>query len=205
MLIAEHFFLIVCDPVTGVPTLPRRQPNPSLLAAAALTLDLAQQDRLQLDADRLRADSRLPLAHPLLNDALHVLGGSEQKVGTAMRQIAQKLDPLPQKLLDGLFRRDVLHRIESRDWLFRKRARYPLRSMQARNEALQQLQAAAHGGDLHGLGLLVLADISGILAVNLKAQDHEAAMRRILALGNGAATATDTQRTFATIRAALLA
>jgi hypothetical protein len=205
MLIAEHFFLIACDPVTGVATLPRGQPDPSLLAAAALTLDLAQQERLHLDADRLRADTRLPLTHPLLNDALHVLGAAEQKVGTALRHIAQKLDPLPQKLLDGLFRRDLLHRIENRDWLLRKRVRYPLRSMQARNEALQQLQMAAHGNDLHGLGLLVLADISGILAVHLKAQDHEAAARRVLALGNGAAHATDTQRLFATIRTALLA
>jgi hypothetical protein len=113
--------------------------------------------------------------------------------------------PLPQRVLDALYRRDLVHRLESRDWLLRKRVRYPLRSMQARNEALQHLQSAAHQDDPHGLALLMLADMSGLLAAHLQARDHEAAMQRLLALNAVGADDPPARRVLAAIRAALLA
>jgi hypothetical protein len=205
MLITEHFFLIACDPATGIPAWPRRHQGAPLLAAAALAMDVALQGRLHLRDGHLRADTSLPLSHPLLNEAVRVLAAENLAVASALRLLAQRLDPLPQKVLDALFRRDLLHRIVRRDWLLRKRARYPVRSMQARNEALQSLQAAARGGDLHGLGLLLLADLSGLLAVHLRAQDHESAAQRLLSLNAVAGTAPEAQHLFAGIRTALLA
>jgi hypothetical protein len=121
---------------------------------------------------------------------------------------AHRLAPLPQQVLDGLFRRDLVHRHRQRDWLLRKRTRYPLRSMQARNEALQHLRDAVHRGnddDLHGLALLILLDQCGLLSTNLQARDHERGMRRLLALDAVGAHAPETLRVFALIRAALLA
>jgi len=205
MLITEHFFLIACDPATGLPSWPRRHHGAPILAAAALGMDLALQGRLHLRGGLLRADASLPLTYPLLNDAMRLLAAEDLAVTSALRLLAQRLDPLPQKVLDGLFRRDVLHRIERRNWMLRKRARYPLRSMQARNEALQSLQAAARGGDLHGLALLLLADLSGLLAIHLRAQDHESATQRLLSLNAVTDGAPEAQRVLAEIRTALLA
>lgn len=204
MLIAEHFFLFACDPRSGLLNWPRRQ-DPNLLAAAALVLDLAEAERLHLRDGRLHADTGFPITHPLLSDAMHLLAAHDLTAGAAVSLLAKHFDPLPRELLDGLFRRDLVHRIESRDWLLRKRVRYPLRSMQARNEALQRLQAAAHVDDLRGLALLMLADLSGLLALHLKAREHEQAMQRLLALNSVEPQAPESRHLLAAIRDALLA
>ncbi|MGA9333488.1 MAG: GPP34 family phosphoprotein [Rudaea sp.] len=208
MLNVEHFFLIACDPRAGLPQWPKAKQNPAMLAAASLILDLAMQERIYLDGDQLRIDGRLPLSHPLLNDALHVLAAAhEQTVASSMRLLKHRLAPLPEQVLDGLYRRDLVHRIETRRWLFWKQVRYPLRSVQSRNEALTRLRAAAHGdaNDLHGLALLLLADQSGLLAMHLDAYDHERAVQRLLDLGDAQSQLTDTHRVYAEVRNALLA
>lgn len=205
MLITEYFFLIACDPRSGQLTWPRLEQTADQLAAAALALDLAAAERLQWNDGYLHADTGFPLNNPLLTDAMRLLAAYDLTVNEALSALARQMAPLPQRVLDALFRRDVVHRLESRDWLLRKRVRYPLRSMQARNEALQHLRSAAHQDDPHGLALLMLADMSGLLAAHLQARDHAAAMQRLLALnavGNDAAMA---RRVLAAIRAALLA
>jgi hypothetical protein len=198
MLITEYFFLIACDPRSGQLAWPRRQQDANQLAAAALALDLAVAERLQWDDGYLHADTGFPLNNPLLSDAMRLLAAYDLTVDEA-------LSALPQRVLDALFRRDLVHRLESRDWLLRKRVRYPLRSMQARNEALLRLQGAAHEDDPSGLALLMLADLSGLLAVHLQARDHEAAMRRLLALNVVGDNVQPARRVLAAIRATLLA
>src|SRR6202171_4302881 len=135
MLIVEHFFLIACDPRAGLPTWPRRTQGAGLIAAAALALDLATVDRLHLRQPILHADAQVPLPHPLLADALHVLAAHPLPPKAALELLVRRLHPLPEHVLEGLFRRDLVHRNESRRFLLRKQVRYPLRSMQARNEA----------------------------------------------------------------------
>lgn len=205
MLIAEHFFLIACDPCTGLPTWPRRRQEASLLAAAALVLDLVAQERLHLCDGLLRAEMHLPLTHPLLSEALHLLQTHELQPLTALHLLAHRLNPLPQQILDGLFRRDLVHRSQTRDWLWRKQLRYPLRSVQARNEALQYLREAAQKDDdsLHGLAMLMLADISGLLPLHLQAREHERATQRLLALNT--TQTQESRRILGSIRSALLA
>ena len=205
MLIAEHFFLIACDPRTGLPTWPRRRQEASLLAAAALVLDLVAQERLHLRDGLLRAEMHLPLTHPLLSEALHLLQTHELQPLAALHLLAHRLNPLPQQILDGLFRRDLVHRSQTRDWLWRKQLRYPLRSVQARNEALHYLREAAQKDDdsLHGLALLMLADISGLLPLHLQAREHERATQRLLALN--APQTQESRRILGSIRSALLA
>ena len=205
MLIVEHFFLIACDPSTGIPTWPRRTQGAAQLAAAALLLDLGIQDRLRVADAVLHADASVPLNHLLLNEAVRALAANPLSTRDALALVERYLHPLPEQVLDGLARRDVLHRNESRGWLLRRRVRYPLRSVQARNEALRCLHHAAHAeNDMHGLGLLLLADISGALPEHLEAREHEAAMRQLLALDHVAPT-DDTHAAFASVRAALLA
>jgi hypothetical protein len=204
MLIAEHFFLIACDPRTGILTWPRRTQDAGELVAASILVDLATNERVHLHDGRLRADSQMPLNHPLLTDAMELLAGKNSTVAEGMDLIARNMAPLPPKILDALFRRDLVHRIEFRDWRLRKRLRYPLRSMQARNEALQLLQSAAHADDTHGLALLVLADVSGILPAYLNAHDHAPAVQKILALNHVEAWAPQPLRVLAAVRDALL-
>lgn len=205
MLITEYFFLIACDPRNGQLAWPRQEQDASQLAAAALAMDLAAAERLQWNDGRLHADAGFPLNNPLLTDAMHLLAVRDLAVDEGLSLLARQMAPLPQRVLDALFRRDLMHRLESRDWLLRKRVRYPLRSMQARNEALHHLQSAAHEDDTHGLALLMLADMSGLLATHLQARDHELAMQRLLALNTVAAETAPARRVLAAIRALLLA
>lgn len=204
MLIAEQFFLIACDPRSGRLDWPRKQ-DPDLLAAAAIVLDLAEAERLQLRNDLLHVDAGFPIPHPLLSDAMHLLAEHDLAAPAALRRLAQQLHPLAHEVLDGLFRRDVLHCIASRDWLLRRRVRYPLRSVQAHNEAVQRLQVACSANDFHGLALMLLADQSGLLDLNLKARDHAQAMQHLLALNALPAHAPQAQRVLAAVREALLA
>jgi len=207
MLIAEHFFLIACDPRAGLPTWPRRTQGAPQLASAALLLDLATQRRLKMHNALVHGDTRVPLNHPLLAEALHAIVHHPVTVVGALEAISRRLNPLVEKVLDGLFRRDLVHRNESRRWLLLRRVRYPLRSMQARNEAILSLRHAVHvEDDLHGLALLLLSDLSGLLPELLDAREHELATRRLLALNSNTNQSTDDTLTIlANVRAALLA
>jgi hypothetical protein len=205
MLIAEHFFLIACDPRSGMLTWPRRDQDAGELVAASLLVDLAAHERVHLHDGLLRTDSQLPSNYPLLGEAMHLLAEEKTTVAGGIDLIARKMSPLPPKILDALFRRDFMHRIEYRDWRLRRRLRYPLRSVQARNEALKSLQSAAHADDPHGLALLMMADVTGILAKHLNAHDHAPAVQRLLALNRVETWAPQSMRVLAAVRDALLA
>lgn len=205
MLIVEHFFLIACDPHAGLPTWPRRTQGAGPIAAAALLLDLTAQHRLHLRQSQLQADTRMPLPHPLLSGALNALAAQPLSARSALELVARRLHPLPQHVLEGLFRRDLVHRSESRRWLLRKQVRYPLRSVQARNEAILRMRTAAHADDdLHGLALLLLADITGLLSLHLDARAHAHASQRLLALNDPDSLTDEAHVILARIRAALL-
>lgn len=204
MLITEYFFLIACDPRSGQLTWPRRDQDAGKLVAASLLVDLAVQERVHLHDGLLRSDSQMPLNHALLGEALHLLAEERTTVAGGIDLVARKMAPLPPKILDALFRRDLMHRIEFRDWRLRKRLRYPLRSVQARNEALQSLQSAARTDDAHGLALLMMADVTGILAKYLNAYDHAPAVQRLLALNRVETWAPQSMRVLAAVRDALL-
>ncbi|HEX3896927.1 MAG TPA: GPP34 family phosphoprotein [Rudaea sp.] len=204
MLIAERLLLIACDPVTGDALWPREQPSPDLIVAGAIAAELVAQGRLRLEGGLFHADNLIPTGHPLLKEALHDLRAEKFDAGELLRVIAKRMEPLVKRLLDGLFRRDILHRAVERDWLLRKKVRYPVRSMQARNEALDALGTAAHGNDLSGLALLFLADASGLLALSMRSQDHELARQRILTLNNVTSHSDQQLRGLANVRSALL-
>jgi len=204
MLIAEHFILIATDPNTGLPAWPRRSQRAEPLAAAALLLELAALQRLSLRDAQLHADATLPLSNQLLNEALREVAMHPVSAHSAVRLVERRLGRVTQKLMDGLFQRDILHRTASR-WLPWPRMRYPLRSAQARNEAVLHLQrAAAESDDMHGLALLVLVDVVGLLPAHFKAREHEAAMQRLLALSQVDAQRNETRKVIAALRAALL-
>jgi Golgi phosphoprotein 3 (GPP34) len=205
MLIAERLLLIACDPVSGEPLWPREQPNPELITAGAVASELITQRRLALRDGLFAADRQIPVVHPLLKTALQSLHDERFDGIGLLRTISSRMSPLRNRILDGLFRRDMLHRVVKRNFLLRKKVSYPVRSMQARNEAIEALQVAPlNPSDVNGLALLFLTEAAGLLTVSLKAQDHEAASRRILVLNNVTSNSSETMRGLANIRSALL-
>jgi len=151
------------------------------------------------------ADLHTPTGHPLLKSALQSLHQERLDGLGLLRAIASRLSPLRSRILEGLFRRDILHRVAKRDFLLRQKVRYPVRSMQARNEAVDALHTAANDSeDLNGLALLFLTEAAGLLTVTLKAREHEEAEKRILVLNDVTSHSSEVLRGLAYIRAALL-
>lgn len=205
MLIAERFVLLALDPHSGRITLARRDTRADVLCAAALLIELLLQQRLAVDAaQRWQVDTTLPSSQVLLSAAAAALASTPAPTtADALRRVERRLAPLAGQLLEGLYRRDLLHR--QRDWRFwsADALHYPLRSLQARNDAVQFLQQACDGGSAAGLGLLLLADLAGILTTHLDASRHERANR--LLLGLNAVDARSELYGLALLRAMLLA
>nr|WP_306673951.1 GPP34 family phosphoprotein [Tahibacter caeni] len=185
-MIAERFVLLALDPRTGRLALPRRDTSADLLCAAGLLIDLLLQQRLAIDASqRWQTDTSLPSSNTLLSAAAAALSSTPPPAADdALRRVERRLAPLAGKLLEGLYRRDFLHR--QRDWRFWRAdaLHYPLRSLQARNDAVQFLQQACDGGSAAGLGLLLLADLAGVMTAHLDARHHERANRLLLGLNS---------------------
>ena len=205
MLIAERLLLIACDPASGEALWARDQPHPDVITAGAIAAELVTQGRLTLKDGLFIADRQIPTGHPLLKSALQSLDDEHLDGLSLLRALANRLHPLRNRILEGLFRRDILHRVAKRDFLLRQKVRYPVRSMQARNEAVEALHTATHGNqDLNGLALLFLTEAAGLLEITLKAQEHEQAQKRILVLNDVTSHSSETLRGLAYIRAALL-
>ena len=205
MLIAERLLLIASDPVSGEALWPREQPHPDIVTAGAIASELVTHGRLSLKNNLFVADLHIPTGHPMLKTALQSLNEDRLDGLGLLRAIANRMSPLRSRILEGLFRRDILHRIAKRDFLLRQKVRYPVRSMQARNEAVEALHAAANGSqDPNGLALLFLTEAAGLLTVTLKANEHEEAEKRILVLNDVTSRSSETLRGLAYIRAALL-
>jgi hypothetical protein len=186
VLIAEQLVLLCINPQRGEFELGRSHADMDALAAAGLLLDLYEQKRLRFNKQHVAVDGKLPTTHPQLEAAAHVLSGPTNglPIAAAIDLMVARLHPLAIHLLESLFRRDVLHRVRSSWWPFSP-YRFPLRSLQARNEAIQQLSVAvkAETPSVRGLGLLVLVDLAGQLATSLAGLQHEAAADKVLHLG----------------------
>ena len=70
---------------------------------------------------------------------------------------------------------------------------------------MDALRNAAHNeGDLNGLALMFLAEVSGLLTVSLRAQDQEDAERRVQSLNHVTSNDSEPLRGLAQIRSALM-
>lgn len=207
VLIAERFVLLVLEPDSGRVSLARPDTDADTLCAAGLLFDLIVQHRLgPLAGGRLRVDASLPVSNGLLNAAAQALADLPgASAAEALRQVRSRLGGLTRRVLESLYDRDFLHR--QRDWRFWRSDSvcFPLRSLQARNDAVATLQQASHAPqDLAGLGLLLLADLGGVLALHLGAGEHEQATRNLLGL-NPSDEADEGRAAIALLRQTLLA
>jgi hypothetical protein len=189
VLITETLLLLGLDPRRGVLELRRRGVNVQSLTAAALLADLIALDRLHPATDGgLVAESTMPAAHSLLTETLQQLGTRSHTPAEALQRVAQGTHRLSQRVLDGLARRDLLHRVPNVRGLPALGVRYPLRSMQARQNAEQAAQAAAGAPNtVRALALLQLLDTAGLLTAFLDAGLHERAARALLDIDPAAA------------------
>ncbi|HOX70856.1 MAG: GPP34 family phosphoprotein [Dokdonella sp.] len=185
VLIAEQLMLLCINPERGDFETTRSHADINTLAAAALILDLAEQRRLRFKRGHVAIEAMLPTTHPQVAAAAQVLAGPVNglPLNAAIELLVARLNPISLHLLESLFRRDVLHRVRA-SWLPWSALRFPLRSWQARNEAIAQLNRdSTHGITvLRGLGLLVLTDMAGQLSTSLAGEFHEVAAQRLLHL-----------------------
>ena len=130
-------------------------------------------------------ETLLPTTHPQLAAATQILAGPVNglTVPAAIDLLVARLNPLSTHLLESLFRRDVLHRVRESWWPWSK-LHFPLRSIQARNEASAKLHHAATSSPntLRELGLLILTDLAGMLAASLSGGAHESAAQKLMHL-----------------------
>lgn len=187
MLLAEHLSLIALEPAGGLARPGCAVALSKTLVSAALLTELAVQTRLGLSGGRVVVLDELPSRHLLLTETLHAIRRANGRLSCseAIRYIGRQVPGLPWEVLEGLVRRDILHTVERRWWIFGER-RYRVRSLQAQNEALEALHEAAVGrrNSLESVAMLALALGSGMVRALLTAEEHaEAEARMHLLLG----------------------
>jgi hypothetical protein len=184
VLIAEHLLLLLLDPERGTLVVHRDATDADHLAAAAVLLDLAEQRVIVHRKGHIVSQPRFGAGHPLLASAAETIAaaGPGLPLASALDLIETRARPVACGLLDGLHRRDLLHRERRPPWWPWAEWRYPLRSLQARNEALALLRDDARS-PLRVRGLLLLIDCAGRLPDFLDAVAHARATESLLALG----------------------
>lgn len=186
MLIAEQLILLLLDPEGGELDVRHDATDPDRLAAAALLLDFAEQRNLTHRNGHVAFNARFRSGHPLLAVTGDALGaaGPGLPLASALDLIETRTRPASRALLEGLHRRDLLHRQRRPAWWPWAPWKYPLRSLQARNEALAVLRDGEQRTPLRERGLLLLIDCAGRLAGFLDAAAHARATAALLALGH---------------------
>ena len=185
MLIAEQLMLLLLDPERGELDVRYDATDPDRLAAAAILLDLAEQRSLGYRGGHVAFLSRFPSGHPVLSAAGETLAaaGPGLPLSAALDLIETRIASISHALLEGLHRRDLLHRLRKPAWWPFGPRKYPLRSLQARNEAITALRASTKKSALREDGLLLLIDCAGRLAGFLDAAGHTRATAMLLSLG----------------------
>jgi hypothetical protein len=203
MLLTERLVLLLLDPRRGTMQV-QGALSAQTLFAAALLADLTLAGRLQAQGTQWHQDSTLPLAHPLLAELQRALGMGALPPQRALRLARRKLPQLRSRLLDGLARRDLLHRVPRIKWLPRAGFRYPLRSQQARDEGADDLLRAASASQAPSdYALLLLADTAGLLK-GLPPAAHGAAYAALGVLDSTSTNLVPEMRALALLRRVLL-
>ena len=206
MLIAEQLMLLCVDPHRGEFNGLRSHADVNMLSAAALILDLREQRRLRYQGRHIVIEDLLPTTHPQLAGAAQILAGPINGLPAvaAIELLVARLHPISRHLMESLFRRDVLHRVRESRWPWGKLF-FPLRSIQARNDASLQLQhaATADSTSLRGMGLMMLIELAGQLELNLNGDAHDAAEAKLQQLADRRSTLDADQQLLFDIRESL--
>lgn len=158
MLIAESLCLVALDPLSGQTRQNLQQLLSQSVLATAVLMELAVQNRIGLRNDVVVILDNLPSRHPLLTVCLKLISeiSGQLSAAQAIVHTCKTLPKLDVDLLDGLVRRDILHAPKGA-WLWLRSKNFPVRSMQAQNEAIERVRLAITGEDTSFSALAVLS------------------------------------------------
>lgn len=183
MRFAEEIMLLLLDDEGGKF---RRVPEWSLryaLGGGAL-MDLALEDRIDTDLERLILVDDTPLDDPLLDPLLEEIA-AETKVSDArhwVERAAGRAEEIREAAIAKLVERGVLERTEDRFlWVFRTR-RYPLVDGKAEREVKLRIMEVLFSDEVPGprdVVIICLADACGILKELLSAREIDHVTPRV--------------------------
>ncbi len=183
MRFAEEIMLLLLDDEGGKF---RRVPEWSLryaLGGGAL-MDLALEDRIDTDLERLILVDATPLDDPLLDPLLEEIA-AETKVSDArhwVERAAGRAEEIREAAIAKLVERGVLERTEDRFlWVFRTR-RYPLVDGKAEREVKLRIMEVLFSDEVPGprdVVIICLADACGILKELLSAREIDHVTPRV--------------------------
>ena len=151
--------------------------------AGGVLMDLALENRIDTDAERLLLIDATPVGDSLLDPTLAAIAGGERRdalywVGRTAKRAAE----IRQEALSRLVERGILEHDEGRFlWVFRSR-RYPIVDGRAEREVKLRILGVLLSDDIpdpRDIVIIGLADACGILPALLPKGDYDRARARI--------------------------
>lgn len=180
---AEEVILLLLDDEEGRLL---RVPDWSLRYALAggVLMDLALEDRIDTDLEKLILVNSEPLGDEILDPTLAAVASADETRDARfwVEREAGRADRIREAAIDGLVARGILERREGRFlWVFRSR-RYPLIDGKAEREVKLRIMEVLFGDAVptpRDVVIICLADACGILAALLSKRELRRAMPRI--------------------------
>ena len=180
---AEEVIILLLDDEEGKLL---RVPDWSLRYALAggVLMDLALEDRIDTDLEKLILVSSEPLGDEILDPTLAAVASADETRDARfwVEREAGRADRIREAAIDGLVARGILERREGRFlWVFRSR-RYPLIDGKAEREVKLRIMEVLFGDVVpspRDIVIICLADACGILAELLSKRELRRAMPRI--------------------------
>ena len=180
---AEEVLLLLLDDEGGKLL---RVPDWSLryALAGAVLMDLALEDRIDTDLEKLILVNSEPLGDEILDPTLSAIASADETRDARfwVEREAGRANRIREAAIDGLVARGILERNEGRFlWVFRSR-RYPLIDGGAEREVKLRIMEVLFGEVVpspRDIVIICLADACGILAELLSKRELRRAMPRI--------------------------
>ena len=152
--------------------------------AGAVLMDLALENRIDTDPERLFVVDPTPVGDNLLDPTLARIVASQETHDTAhwIRTVTDQAEHIHNAALDRLVARGILRREDDRFmWVFKSR-RYPVIDNQTIREVKLRLMGVLFSEeipDAHDILLISLTDVCGIFTSLLSSSELDAAAERI--------------------------
>ena len=152
--------------------------------AGATLMDLALENRIDTDLNRLVLIDPTPLGDDLLDPTLSMIAQTRETYDARqwIERLADSAEGIRERALAGLVDRGILRREDDRFlWVFQSR-RYPVVDDEPEKEVKLRIMAVLFGSEIpdpRDIVIISLADACGILRELLSARELERASERI--------------------------
>ena len=190
---AEEILVLVLDEGRGelAPSLPARSLD--LALAGAVLMDLALEDRIDTDPERLMLVDRTPLGDDILDPALGEIAkdGRSRDTGYWLARIAGRGDRIRRAAIARLIGRGIVrseaHGVLSLVPSVSRSRRYPTADGQSDEEARLRIMRVLFSDDVpdpRDIAMIALADACGLFRTILTSEEHTQVRDRIDLLKN---------------------